>query len=233
MNAKLFKVSSALTIAILFLMTIVIGNAFGFGLKSLTGGGKKKESVSVDSLVDNQANLVKRLYVAMKSINDAQYHFALALGDKETADVCKRRGKALGEGNVMDGDSINEHMSATANTAELQNEQFSKAAKFDAAKKQELQRGLLPYATGTAHSVLLGKEFVEHLASTKDAVKQAGISGAFSVKKKLGVTLSVAPNVPKLGSNLVTTANTAIKTAKNADLKVDGAVEALDDIDEG
>jgi hypothetical protein len=231
MKTKLFKVSSVLAIAILFFMTIVIGNAFGFGLKSLTGD-KKKETVSIDSLVDKQANLVKRLYAAMKDINQAQYHFAQALGDKETADVCMQRGKTLTEGNVMDADSINQHMSATAATAELQNEQFTKASKLDAAKKRELQKGLLPYATGTAHSVLLGKEFANHLVSTKDAIQQAGITGALSVKKKLGITLSVAPNVPKLGSNLFTTANTAIKTAKNANLKIAGAQDALKDIDD-
>jgi len=232
MNTKLFKVTSALTIAILFLMTMVIGNALGFGLKNLTGGNKK-EAISVDALVDKQANLIKRLYSAMKDINEAQYHFALALNDKETADLCKQRGKALAEGNVMDADSINKHMKQTANIAKLQNEQFNKAAKLDAAKKQELQKGLLPYATGTAHSVLLGREFADHLSSTKDAIQEAGITGARSVKKKLNVTLSVAPNMPKLASNLFTTAKTAIKTAKNENLKIAGAVEALEDIDEG
>ncbi len=80
MNCHLvpFKVSTVLTVTILF-MAIVIGNAFGFGLKSLTGG-KKKSAISVDDLVDKQANLCKRLYAALDDVTKAQMHFANALG---------------------------------------------------------------------------------------------------------------------------------------------------------
>jgi hypothetical protein len=119
---------------------------------------------------------------------------------------------------------------ATTNTAETQDELLKNAKKMDAAKKAELQKGLKPYATGTVHSVMLGKEFANHLASSKDAVQQAGISGALSVKKKLGVTLSVAPNVPKLGNNLLTTAKTAIKIAKKENLKVTDTEDMIGDL---
>jgi hypothetical protein len=229
MRTKLLKVSATLTIAMLFLTTIVIGNAFGFGLKSLTGG-KKNESLSVDSLVDKQANLVKRLYVALGDINLAQQHFAKALGNKEMLEAAQQLAKSIAEGNVQNSDAITEIASGTANLAEDQKLLFSKANEYDAAKKEELQKGLMPYTTGTVHSVLLGKEFMDQLNSTKDAIKQAGITGALSVKKKLAVTLDVAPNIPKLGSSLLTTANTAIKTAKEAKLNTAAAEDALGDL---
>ena len=161
MKTKLFKVSSALTLAILFLMSIVIGNAFGFGLKNLTGG-KEEGKVSVDTLVDKQSNLCKRLSTALKNITSAQEHFARALGNKEQAEACKQRGKSLADGNLTDSDTINKLIAASEKTNELQKEQFKKAEKLDATKKRELQKGLVPYATGTVHSVLLGKEFTDH-----------------------------------------------------------------------
>jgi len=68
------------------------------------------------------------------------------------------------------------------------------------------------------------------LKSAKDAIKQAGITGALSVKKKLAVTLDVAPKMPILGKNLLTTANTAIKVAQKANLDVTGANEAIADL---
>jgi hypothetical protein len=229
MKTNFFKVSTVLTVTILFL-TILIGNAFGFGLKNLTGG-KKKEKVNVDALVDKQSNLCKRLSTALIDITSAQEHFALALNDKRTAEACKLRGKSLAEGNLTNPDTINKHIAATKETAEKQKELLKNADKWDAAKKRELQKGLVPYATGTVHSVLLGKEFADHLNSTKDAIKQAGMTGALSVKKKLGVTLSVGPNVPRLGGELLTTSNTVIQVAKKAKLNTSDAVEKLGELD--
>ena len=65
----------------------------------------------------------------------------------------------------------------------------------------------------------------------KDAVKEAGITGAMTVKKKLAITLRVAPNVPKLGNNLVSTTRTAIEIAKKADIPVEDAEEAIKDLE--
>lgn len=230
MKTKLFKVSSALTIAILLLTTIVIGNAFGFGLKSLTGG-EKKNTISVDSLVDKQTNLVKRLYVALGDINVAQQHFAKALGNKKMLEAAQQLAKSIAEGNVQDSDAIAEIASGTANLAEDQKLLFSKANEYDSAKKKELQKGLMPYTTGTVHSVLLGKEFMDQLNSTKDAIKQSGITGAMSVKKKLAVTIDVAPNIPKLGSSLLSTANTAISVARTEKLDVSDPEKKLANLD--
>jgi len=98
MKTRIIKVSSVLTIA-MFLMAIFIGNAFGFGLKSLTGG-KKKETISVDSLVDKQANLVKRLYAALGDINKAQQHFAKAIDDKETMEKLLEIAENIKKGNI-------------------------------------------------------------------------------------------------------------------------------------
>lgn len=228
MKNQICKVSSVLAIAS-FLMVIVISNAFSFGVPSLTGG-KKKGKVDISALADNQANLCKRLCAALGEINKAQYHFAKALDDKKTMESLEQTGKLLAKGN-LDKDALNQTMGATANVAELQNDKLKEAKKWDASKKRELQKGLMPYATGTAHSVLLGKEFADHLKSTKDAIQQAGVTGALSVKKKLGLTLYIAPNVPKLVSNLLTTANTATKIAKKEKLNVSEPEKMLANLD--
>jgi len=132
------------------------------------------------------------------------------------------------KGNI-EGNALNNTMGETINAAEVIAHKLEKANQWDESKKKELQKGLVPYATGTAHSVLLGKEFANNLKSAKDAIEQAGITGALSVKKKLDVTLSVAPNLPKLGQNLFTTAHTAIKVAKRENLPTEGAENALGD----
>lgn len=227
MKKQVCKVSSVLVIAG-FLTFIMVGSALGFGLKSLAGG-EKKDTVSVDSLVGKQADLCKRLNAALGDIMEAQIHFANAVGDKETAERLRKPAEAMKKGNI-EGDELIETMAQTTNVAGLQAEQLEKAKAFDSAKKRELKKGLLPYATGTAHSVLLSKEFADQLQSVKDAIKQAGITGAFSVKKKLALTLDVAPKMPILGSNLLTTANTAIKVAKKANLDVEGANDVIADL---
>lgn len=223
MKKKVCKVSSVLVIAG-FLTFIMVGSALGFSLSSVTGG-EKKGKVSVDSLVGKQANLCKRLNAALGDIMEAQIHFANAVGDKKTAEKLSAPAEALKKGNV-EGNELVDSVAQAANVAELQAEQLEKAKAFDAAKKRELQKGLLPYATGTAHSVLLSKEFADQLQSVKGAIQQAGITGALSVKKKLAVTLDVAPKMPKLGQSLFTTASTAIKVAKREHLNKAAAAAA-------
>lgn len=231
MKTKLFKLAPVLSVAI-FLMVMVLGNAYGFGLKSLTGGEKnEKETLSIDSLVKNEADLCKRLYAALAEINEAQICFAKALDNKKEVDLLKSVRKSIKNGNVQDSDALIYVMSETLTASEAQNEKLKEMKTFDEAKKRELRKGLLPYACGTADSVLLGKEFADHLSSSKDAVKEAGITGAMKVKKKLSVTLRVAPNVPKLGSNLVATTRTAIEIAKKADIPVEDAEEAIGDLE--
>jgi hypothetical protein len=225
MNAKSFKVLSVFTLGML-LTGLFFTSAFGFGLKNLTGGDKKG-TVSVDALVDTQANLCKRLNAALIDVTTAQRHFFLALDKKKEADRCKALSDNLAKGNFEDTDALAKNIDETENNAVAIKELLENSGKLDADKKRELQKGLVPYAKGTAHSVLLGKEFVAQLDSTKDAVKQAGITGALSVKKKLGTTIKVAPKVPTLGKNLLDTANIALKTAKKAKLKTDVAYAAL------
>jgi hypothetical protein len=227
MKAQFFKISSVLTVAMI-LMAIVIGNAFGFGLKSIAGG-KQQGKVDVDALVDKQANLCKRLHAALSEINTAQIHFAKALDNKKLKEIAEQNAKSLADPNVQDKDALIDIMARTKAANKEIDKSLKKAKIKDEEKKHELQKGLLPYAKGTAHSVLLGKEFANHLSSTKDAVKQAGVTGALSVKKKLAVTLSVGPKVPPLGSNLLSTTNTAIKIARKANLDVSNAEDALGD----
>ena len=99
MKAQFLKISSVFVITI-FLTVIFIGNASGFGLKSLTGG-ENKGSVSIDTLVENEANLCKRLYAALTEINTAQKHFINATGDKKLMEEAEANAKRLAEGNVQ------------------------------------------------------------------------------------------------------------------------------------
>lgn len=228
MKNQICKVSSILAIASFF-MVIATSNAFGFGVSSLMGA-KKKGKIDINALADNQANLCKRLNAALIEINEAQIHFATALGAKKQMEALEQTRKLLTKGN-LDKDDLSQTIGASAKVAEEQHEQLKEEKKWDVEKKRELQKGLMPYATGTAHSVLLGKEFTDHLKSTKDAIQQAGVTGAFSVKKKLGLTLYIAPKVPKLVSSLLTTANTATKIAKKEKLNVSKPEKMLANLD--
>ena len=134
MRIKFFKVSSVLTIA-MFLMVIFMGNAFGFGLKDLTGG-KKESKVSVDSLVDNQTDLVKRLYAALIDINKAQQHFAKALDDKKMLETLEKQAQSLADPNVKGPTAINEDISVTANVSIDQELLLKGCDKLDESKKQ-------------------------------------------------------------------------------------------------
>lgn len=227
MNRKKLPALSVLTLVVFFSCTLV-SNAFGFGLKNLTSGNKEK-AIDIDKLVDNQNHLSKKLAVALKQINEAQSHFANALGDKKKAEECMQIAKSLDGGNTAD--ELAKIVDKTSKNAEMQKEQLMKTKAFDGEKKRELQAGLVPYAKGTANSVILGKDFADHLKSTTDAVKQAGITDAMSIKKKLGITLAVAPKLPKLSESLVTTANTAMETAKKENLKTSDANDALASLD--
>ena len=229
MKTKFFKVATVSAVAI-FLMAMVIGNASGFGLKDLTGG-KKKENVDIDSLVDNQNNLCKRLYTALAEINKAQGHFVNATGKKEAMEKVQQNAKLIEQGNFEDSKAIAEIRENTEAINELLEKWSKKEKVLDEAKKKEIEKGLVPYAKGTANTVILGKDFADHLKSTKTAIKQAGLSKAGTIKKKLGVTLSVAPKVPGLGSDLMGTSKTLIGLARKNKLNTKKPEEIIGDID--
>ena len=229
MKTQFFKVSSLLAVAI-FLMAMIIGNAFGFGLKSLTGD-KKKEKVNVDSLVDNQSNLCKRLYTALDEINKAQEHFVNATGQKEAMEKVQQNAKLIKQGHFQDSKALAKIKTNTEDVNEAIEKWSKEAGVLDEAKKREIEKGLVPYAKGTANTVLLGKDFADHLNSTKSAIKQAGLSKAVTIKKKLSVTLSVAPKVPGLGSDLMGTSKTLIGLARKNKLDTKKPEDILGDFD--
>lgn len=228
---KLFLTLPVVLGVAILLVCFSTSTVFSFKLPALGGGEKSDGALSVDSLVERQSGLCQRLHTALLKINEAQTHFALAMNDKETADRCALIRESLEKGNLEDKDSINENVTQTGEIAEHQSKQAEEINNLDEAKKAELQKGLVPYALGTTHTVLLGKDFVGHLSSTTDALKQAGIAGALTVKQKLDVTIAVAPKVPGLGSDLVSATSTIMKLAKRENLDTSGADEALGEID--
>ena len=237
MKNFLRTISFALVAAIL-LVCFSSSTVFSFDLKNVLGGGQKQGSagkegaISIDSLAESQSGLCKRLHAALVEINTAQTHFANAMGDKEAADRCLLVRESLDKGNLEDKDSIADNVATTREIAERQAKQAEKVQELDEAKKAELQKGLVPYALGTTHTVLLGKDFVNHLGSTKDIVKEAGIAGALTVKKRLDVTIAVAPRIPGLGSDLVNATSTIMDLAKRENLDTSGADEALGEMDD-
>ena len=224
---KLFLTLPVVLGVAILLVFFSTSTVFSFKLPALGGGEKSDNALSVDSLVEKQSGLCQRLHTALLEINDAQTHFARAMEDKVTEDRCVLVREMLEKGNLEDKDSINDSVAQTSEIAEHQTKQAEEIQGLDETKKAELQKGLVPYALGTTHTVLLGKDFVGHLSSTKDAVKNAGLAGALTVKKKLDVTIAVAPKVPGLGSDLVTATSTIMKLAKKEKLDTANAEDAL------
>ena len=237
MKKPLFMLPFVL-VAALLLVCFSTSAVFSFDLKNVLGGGKKEGSagkegaVTIDSLAESQSGLCKRLHTALMEINEAQMHFANAMDDKETADRCALIRESLDKGNLEDKDSIADNVAKTSEIAEHQTKQAQEIQELDEAKKEDLQKGLVPYARGTTHTVLLGKDFINHLTSTKDIVKEAGIAGALAVKQRLDVTIAVAPRIPGLGSDLVSATSTIMELAKRENLDTSGADEALGDMDD-
>jgi hypothetical protein len=200
-----------------------VSYAQGLGaLSSIAGGG----SADVSSLADKQSALIKRLQSALAETLGAQAYFEKALGNKEKADQLQEVANALLKGNT-DDDTINK---GVALSTEADKEIASKLAAMkdlNAGQKQEIQNGLVPYARGTAQTVLIGKDFAEHLKNTQAAVAKASVANMAQIKSKLGTTLSVAPKIPDLGTSHVNTASTLVKIAKSNKLKTDEAEKLL------
>ena len=199
--------------------------AQGLGsLKSLAGGGGG--SVDINALADNQSALAKRLNAALIEIAGAQINFAKALGNKEQADQLQLVVKSLGQGNTTE-DTLCSCIASTESIGKEQAKKLGEIKQFDANQKQEIQNGLVPYSKGTAHTVLLGKEFAEHLKSTQGAMSKASVANLAEIKSKMGLTFSVAPKMPGLGTTHVETASTLIKMAKSNKLNTTEAEKTI------
>jgi hypothetical protein len=193
-------------------------------LSSIAGGGGGAPDVS--ALVDKQAALTKRLQSALIEILAAQICFHKAFGNKVEADKLQAEKDALAKGNTND-ETYAKVCALTSDTDKEIAEKLAKIKQLDATQKQEIQNGLVPYAKGTAQTVLLGKDFAAHLKDTQAAVSKASVANIAQIKSKLGLTLSVAPKVPELGTSHVNTATALIKMAKGNNLKTDDAEKAL------
>jgi hypothetical protein len=188
-------------------------------LSSIAGGGGGA-APDVNALADKQSALAKRLQSALIETLGAQVCFAKALGNKEQADKLQVAKDALAKGNT-DDETYAKYCALTSDTDKEIAKKLSEMKQLDATQKQEIQNGLVPYAKGTAQTVLLGKDFATHLKDTQAAVSKASVANIAQIKSKLGLTLSVAPKMPELGSSHVNTATTLIKIAKSNNLKTE------------
>jgi hypothetical protein len=206
--------------------TTEISLAQGFGvLNSLKGKGGS-ETVDINSLEEKQSELSNRLQAALTEITGAQLHFANALGDKEQSDQLRATIDSLSKGST-NVETLSDTVIVSGNIGKKQGELFSKMSNLNDQQKKEIQKGLIPYSKGTAHTILLGKEFGEHLKATQGALSKGSVANIAQIKNKLGLTLSLAPKMPGLGSTHVETATTLIKMAKSNKLKTDEADKAL------
>jgi hypothetical protein len=197
--------------------------AQGLGaLSSIAGGG----SADVSALADKQSALMKRLQSALAETLGAQVCFQKALGNKESADKLQEAANALSKGNT-DDETISRCVAVSSEADKEIANKMAAMKELDAGQKQEVQKGLVPYARGTAQTVLIGKDFAEHLKATQAAVAKASVANLAQIKSKLGTTLAVAPKMPELGTSHVNTASTLVKMAKSNKLKTDEAEKLL------
>ena len=203
--------------------------AFAFGLGSLTSSGGGDKGVNISALADKESALKTRYTSALNEIATAQMFFAKALGNKEEADSLKIMIDSLSQGNTSD-DTICKIAAQSKNISSEQAEKMKGLNKLSADQKENIVSGLLPYAKGTADTAILGKEYADHLKSTSDALKKASPTDAIQIKNKMGLTLSLAPQLPEIGKTHISTASTLVQFAKENKLDTKGAEKALENL---
>ena len=190
-------------------------SVFSFGVPKI-GGGDKKPAVSLEDALVAQNDLVGAYVAGNKYDLETKAILADALGLKDEAAELKMASESINEGNSKD---------ISATQAKTKNAQKAIEAKMGESKElsTDAKKKVGESLASLTKSVISYKKAAElstgALDSAKSVVKNASMTDALSIKKKLGSVLKIAPKVPGDLISIASTATKYMSFAKSAGVK--------------
>ncbi|CCO23281.1 hypothetical protein [Maridesulfovibrio hydrothermalis] len=214
------------------LVLSLAGMASAFGLSSVASGvsgGDDSPKADIKGLNSEQAKLKSRLVSALVHMLDAQGKVLDATGDKDAAGKVANQVESLKKGNVQD-EEIDKSVALTEENNKAISEKESSMSDLDKSSKQKLAKALPPYAMGVVDMTKLSKDFTNWLDRAQSAVSSASPASLLSVKDNLAFGLDMAPKIPAICSQTLSTTQKLIAFCKQNKLETSGAEEALGDL---
>jgi len=207
-----------------------MGHAFGLkNVASAVSGSSDAPKADVKGLNEEQAKLKSRFVSALVHMLTAQEKVLDATGEKEAAGATANQVKALKAGNVQD-EEIDKSVALTEANDEAIAKKEQSMNDLDKSAKKKLAQALPPYALGVVDISKLSSDFTSWLNKAQSAVSGASPASLLSLKKDLGFGLSLAPKLPTLSSQTLTTTHKLIAFCKSNKLETQGAEDALGDL---
>jgi len=207
-----------------------MANAFGLSsvTSSISGGGDAPKA-DIKGLNSEQAKLKSRLVSALVHMLTAQEKVLEATGDKDVAGKVANQIKSLKKGNVQD-EEIDKAFALTKNNDKTISEKKAAMSDLEKSSKKKIAQALPPYALGVVDMTILSKDFTNWLNQAKSAVSSASPATLLSIKNDLAFGLDMAPKIPAITSQSLSTTQKLIAFCKQNKLETKGAEEALGDL---
>lgn len=220
-------------LATVMLLGSFVGSAHAFGLKNVTSsiGGDNSDAPKTDTkaLNSEQAKLKNRIVSALVHMLTAQEKVLEATGDKNAAGIAANQVKVLKAGNVQD-EEIEKSVALTEENDKAITGKEQSMNDLDQSSKKKVAEALPPYALGVVDMSKVSKDFANWLSKAQSAVSNASPTSVLSLKKDLGFGLSLAPKLPALSSQSISTTHQLIAFCKSNELETEGAEDALGDL---
>lgn len=169
--------------------------AFGLPpIPGITASGNSGASVNVDSLTQQQADLLVTVTTSLRNLSAAQTLMAQALKLDSAAAVAQSTGASLAAGNLTGKDEMKKDVESSLAVQQQINDKLAKGEALSADSKATFAKSLVPYGLGSAGMVVAGKKAADAsqaLTHTMDP----------TVLFKLGSLLYVAQEAPTLISS--------------------------------
>lgn len=214
----------------LILTVFMAGSALAFGLSDLTtavSSATSSPDVDVKGLTSEEAKLKIRLTSALVHMLVAQEKVLDATGEKEAAGVIANQVGVLKAGNFED-EELDKAVALTEANDEVICKKEASMGKLDSAAKKKVAEALIPYALGAVDMSHLNKDFVVWFSSIQSAASSP--STLLTIKDSLAFGMNMAPKLPTLTSQSLSTTQQLIAFCKSNDLETDGAEDALGEL---
>ncbi|SDL53554.1 hypothetical protein SAMN05660337_3226 [Maridesulfovibrio ferrireducens] len=221
-----------ISLCTILLVLCLAGAASAFGLGSVTSvvsGGDDAPKADIKGLSSDQAKLKSRLVSALVHMLGAQEKVLIATGDKNAAGAVANQIGVLKAGNVQD-EEIDKSVALTEDNDEAISKKESSMNDLDQSSKKKVAEALPPYALGVVDMTKLSKDFTEWLDGAQSAIAEASPTSLLSIKKDLSFGMNMAPRIPALTSQTVSTTHKLIAFCKSNKLETSGAEDAMGDL---
>lgn len=192
----------------LFIVVLLVSQmAFAFGVPKMPGSSDAESKSSSGANVDQmQANLIISYQNALVLEMEAKSLFFEAVGNKEQAAIHSKQGEALKSDGLKSTDDLKKAIQQSEGSSALANAELEKSSEFSEESKKIFAKGLAKYAG----SLIITKDLLPQLkdfgSAASTEIKSAGMTGAASVKDRLGVGMYMASKLPNHYKSTLTTA---------------------------